>query len=837
MTNTPKGKSSKLLYDIATIKETATGRWLEILTAAGIPSELLDGKGHPCPQCVGTDRFAAFKDVAERGAVICRKCFDKGGGDGLATVAWIRGCDLTEAIQWVADYLSVKPSRKRRVTNGKRHGRTYPTARDAVVALDSFIHRNEQGINVAEYPYHDAEGDHIATVIRYNLPTPEGEKQRKTFRPVSKYADGWRLCDPLGKWPLYRLPDLAGADRVYICEGERAADAARAIGLTATTSAHGSQSPEKTDWTHLAGKEAINLPDNDESGWKYVDAVAAILFKLTPSPVVKQVELPGLEEHGDIVDWLDARDAVEPGELRQHVLALGDAAEPIPLNRTTRAVPRFQPFPTDALPELMRRFVVAGANAIGCDPSYLGLPMLCGLAGAVGATRRVTINTSWQEPCILWGAIVGESGSQKTPAQETALRPLEDSQAWQIEQLPELQRQYESDKVLYESDKKDWHSKGRKKGDPPPELPQEPSVPRYIVGDLTIEALADRLHENPRGLLVVHDELSSWLGGMDRYRSGQGRGEVGQWLSMHCGGRLLVDRKTGTKKTIFVRRAAVSIIGGITPGAFRRAIGGDHMENGLAARLLAVMPPRRPKRWKDAEVSQSIEKRISRLYARLLALDFTTNADDLPSPVDLPLEPNALALFSRFVNEHGQQQLQHEGHLASVWSKLEAAAARLALLFALCRWADGEIPADCQEPVSVEDMKAGITLARWFGNEWQRLFGAIYESDDDRDQRRLIEWIERKGGSVTAREVQQGHRQFQTSSDAEAVLQKLVTAGAGNWEPTPQGQRGQPTQRFVLSTASTVYSNTLDAEENTNTVDVDRVDASKIHAGDEWGEL
>jgi len=97
------------LYDTGTIKAAAAGRWLDILTAAGVGAELLDGKGHPCPRCGGTDRFSAFRDVAERGAVICRKCLDKGGGDGLATVAWIRGCSLPEAVRFVADHVGIQP--------------------------------------------------------------------------------------------------------------------------------------------------------------------------------------------------------------------------------------------------------------------------------------------------------------------------------------------------------------------------------------------------------------------------------------------------------------------------------------------------------------------------------------------------------------------------------------------------------------------------------------------------------------------------------------------------------------------------------------------------------
>ena len=155
----------------------------------------------------------------------------------------------------------------------------------------------------------------------------------------------------------------------------------------------------------------------------------------------------------------------------------------------------------------------------------------------------------------------------------------------------------------------------------------------------------------------------------------------------------------------------------------------------------------------------------------------------------------------------------------------------------MTRWADGDTSAEYQQPVSVEDVVAGIRLARWFGNEWRRLFGMFYETNEVRDQRRLVEWIERKGGSVTARKVQQGHRQFRTAHQAEAALEELAKAGCGNWEPTPPGRRGQPSRRFVLSTVSTVYGNSLKPDENRNTVDVDSVDGPETQPDDDWGEL
>ena len=107
--------------------------------------------------------------------------------------------------------------------------------------------------------------------------------------------------------PLYRLPDLKDASRVYVAEGEKTVDAARSIGLTATTSAHGSKSPHKTDWSPLSGKECVILPDNDDAGLDYASGVTELLLQLAPVPLIKVVELPGLPPGGDIVDFIASR--------------------------------------------------------------------------------------------------------------------------------------------------------------------------------------------------------------------------------------------------------------------------------------------------------------------------------------------------------------------------------------------------------------------------------------------------------------------------------------------------------------------------------------------------
>ncbi len=100
----PPPSAQQLLY-------LAQGRWVEILSAAGIPAQRLDGRGHPCPRCGGRDRFNAFADLHHRGAVHCRHCFNRGTdprpGNGISTLMWISRTRFRDTLRWLADYLAV----------------------------------------------------------------------------------------------------------------------------------------------------------------------------------------------------------------------------------------------------------------------------------------------------------------------------------------------------------------------------------------------------------------------------------------------------------------------------------------------------------------------------------------------------------------------------------------------------------------------------------------------------------------------------------------------------------------------------------------------------------
>jgi len=809
------GGDGNARWDAAEVKSVANGRWTVILPAlTGIDAAVLDEKKHPCPKCGGTDRFRCLD--AETGALFCNQCFNTKNGDGFAAIQWLKGYTFPEALQAVAESLNLPGSRNGHATNGKPRGsaakpkaklssngkakpddtakgKPFATGAAAVAALCRMM-KPTHGPPADRWTYRDAGGKSVALVLRFN-----GADGSKEFRPVSLHDGSWFLKGPATPRPLYRLPDVATAATVYVCEGEKTADAARSLGLVAVTSMNGAQSPDKTDWKPLAGKNVVLLPDHDEPGRKYAAAVAAILAKLSPLPVVKVVELAGLTDGDDLVEWIAAHgDAAEPNAMRQELEALADAVDAIKPERPEPLVERFEPFPVEALPEPVRSFVVAGAKSLGCDESFIALPALAMLGASIGNTRRLLVKRGWTEPPILWTVIIGNSGSCKSPAIELALKPVKDRQRDAFRVYADEMAQHRADELEHVKAVDAW--KRSKGAGEPPTSPNEPVAERFLADDTTVESLAGLLRNQLRGLLVARDELAGWMGGFDRYANGKG-GDVAKWLEMSGGRSIVIDRKTGEPRTLFIPRAAVCLTGGIQPETLKRCLVQAHVENGLAARLLFAFPPPRPRRWTEAVVDEQLEAEFGHVVETLFNLSFGLDPSGEPEPKLVTLSPDAKRRFQQFVNEHGAEHVELTDDLSAAWSKLESYVARFALILHLARAAAGE--AD-ETVVDLTSLEAGITLSRWFGREAKRIYAMLAESNGDGERRKLVEWIDRKGGSVTARELQMGPRRFRASTEvAELALDDLVTAHFGCWETIPTTPKGgRDSRRFVLATAT-----------------------------------
>ncbi len=659
--------------------------------------------------------------------------------------------------------------------NGNHQGKKASTQRNG-----------SPGKLIAEYVYCDAEGNQVFKSCRFIQ--PDG---KKTFRQMSLQPDGWKSSMQGVELVPYHLPEILSRseERVFIVEGEKDVDRLISLGILATCNPMGAGKwkPEFSKW--FAGREIVILTDNDQPGRDHAEVVAERLHSVAES--IRVVHFPGLPEKGDVSDYLDNDNSVVDlfNEIDSTELWQPEEADDETCPSSRKCFSPYKPFPVHLLPDVARQIVNVGAKSIGCDPSFIALPLLVILGSVIGNTRRLLIKSGWNVPPILWAAVIGESGSQKTPAFKLVMKPARNREMKSLAEFEQRKTDNEREQAFFEKDMAEW-KRDRKTTDPPPEEPILVGPQRLIVSDVTVEALSQRLQSNPRGLCLCRDELAGWIGGFDKYSSGKGA-DAAHWLSMFNAENIIVDRKSG-KETTFIPRAAVNVVGGIQPGIFRKMLTAEHRESGLAARLLLCYPPRKPKQWTDEGIPEEIEQKLSDLIEYLYRLESQADEDGNPSPICIGMTPKAKAIWVEHYNQHADEQSNLHGDLSAAWSKLEESPARIALILHYINRVDPFTEPSDSAPIDELIMQAAIELTEWFKHEARRVYGMLGESKQENKSRQLIEWIQAKGGTVTTRELQRGKRtQFKTSDEAEKTLTSLVASGYGKWitESSPKGGR------------------------------------------------
>ncbi len=207
------------------------------------------------------------------------------GSDGRTLLKCLAGCRTEDVVAamglTMADLFETQP--KKRSGSQKSRGRI-----------------------VANYPYEDANGKLLYEKLRFD---PKGFCWH---HPDGKR--GW-LKDRGDAAPmLYRLPEILKADAddmMFVCEGEKDADALRALGLIATTNPDGAGKWNTIDDTPLHNRHIAIVGDKDAPGRAHATDVARALFAKAKS--VRIVELPG-ENVKDAHDWVEGEKEQQEAE-------------------------------------------------------------------------------------------------------------------------------------------------------------------------------------------------------------------------------------------------------------------------------------------------------------------------------------------------------------------------------------------------------------------------------------------------------------------------------------------------------------------------------------------
>lgn len=138
------------------------------------------------------------------------------------------------------------------------------------------------------WTYQDEAGKPLFHRMRFDPPG-----RRKRFRTITLWRNAagnleWRISPPPGFYPLYGLPGLANYPKrqVIVVEGEKACDAAARIfpDCLCVTSLNGALAARHTDWSPLSDRDVIIAPDVDESGARYAQDVATLVYEQELDP-------------------------------------------------------------------------------------------------------------------------------------------------------------------------------------------------------------------------------------------------------------------------------------------------------------------------------------------------------------------------------------------------------------------------------------------------------------------------------------------------------------------------------------------------------------------------
>ena len=160
------------------------------------------------------------------------------------------------------------------------------------------------------HSYYDADGAEAYQALRM---------YPKSFRLRQPDGKGGYLHNIKGITPLpYNLPGIMQKPNqpVFVVEGEQCADVLIEAGLVATTNHGGAGKWGEEHAQHLEGRNVVVMPDNDQVGHRHADAVIASLWGKANQ--IKRVDLPGLPDKGDVVDYLRTHTLEElVGEVRK----------------------------------------------------------------------------------------------------------------------------------------------------------------------------------------------------------------------------------------------------------------------------------------------------------------------------------------------------------------------------------------------------------------------------------------------------------------------------------------------------------------------------------------
>ena len=282
----------------------------------------------------------------------------------------------------------------------------------------------------------------------------------------------------------------------------------------------------------------------------------------------------------DFVNYMSTDELLEMfGFVKARLTHIPQATEyKWPELRDPREQREAPPFPMSRVPAALREYCQAASEGSGFDPGAYAFCALIAVSSLIDQRARLLVGP-FSVPPFLWGGIVDPSSGGKSPIMGTACRFVHEANHTLLQASRNRTEMWKED------------CKHAKKAD----MPERPPWHQIVVEDITIEALADLLTDNPTGVFYLSEEFTEFIGRMDAY-SAAGKGgskDRGSYLRAWDGKSVTINRVG--KGNSYVENFSLGLLAGIQPGKlaemYRRT---ETQSDGLFQRFLMykIAPPK-----------------------------------------------------------------------------------------------------------------------------------------------------------------------------------------------------------------------------------------------------
>jgi hypothetical protein len=220
-------------------------------------------------------------------------------------------------------------------------------------------------------------------------------------------------------------------------------------------------------------------------------------------------------------------------------------------------------FPLHVFPELLHPIINKFVNNYEAEPSFTGLSILSVAGALIGKAIRLEYDIYFCYPKF-WIVLVGETSTFKSQTADFWLNPLFDLHL-------ELFENYKKEKAEWESVKKNEEP-----------MPIETSLLEKDVFMFTLKRKV--LKNNPRGILMFHDEMKSWLSSFQQ--SNKDSADESEWLSLHSDKGMINVTRGGNQEKEIIVNSFVSLLGTTQPAFFYYYFHKERDVSGFASRFI-----------------------------------------------------------------------------------------------------------------------------------------------------------------------------------------------------------------------------------------------------------